>query len=109
MTDMVPLRMQPVPEALNYVAKRLREDCDPLWAANALEVAARQYAGGRWPLSLLGKRVEVTLQDEPGNKVVTAGRLLAYGTDGEFEIEDATGAIHYCWPLLKIREVPGGQ
>jgi hypothetical protein len=54
-------------------------------------------------VKFLGKRVEVTL-DENG-PVVVRGILLGFGDDGEFEVADATGVVHYCWPMLHVREV----
>jgi len=56
-------------------------------------------------VALLGKRVRVSLTD--AGTVVT-GRLLGFGTDGEFEVEEPDGVIHYCWPLLSIEEIGDG-
>jgi hypothetical protein len=57
---------------------------------------------------LLGKRVTVTIQDAP-QKVVVTGTLLGFGEDGEFEVQDSAGIIHYCWPALEMREYHGGE
>lgn len=50
---------------------------------------------------LLGRRVRVHLD---GQTVVT-GRLLGLSTDGEFEVSDGQGTVHYCWPMLKIEAI----
>lgn len=50
----------------------------------------------------LGKHVRVALDGE----TVVTGRLLAFGQDGEFEIMESDGTIHYCWPMLDIEEIP---
>lgn len=50
--------------------------------------------------ALLGKRVRVHLEE----KVVVTGILLGFGTSGEFEVIEADGDVHYCWPLLSIEE-----
>jgi biotin-(acetyl-CoA carboxylase) ligase len=54
--------------------------------------------------ALLGKRVRVRLDDQ----VVTEGRFLGFGADGEFEIQHSDGLVHYCWPMLDVEEVSGG-
>lgn len=57
--------------------------------------------------SLLGKRVRVTLaypDRENAVSTVATGILLAFGDDGEFEILDDGGFMHYCWPMLDIEE-----
>ena len=61
-------------------------------------------------ISLLGKRVKVTL-DKANNKeeaVITEGQLLGVGDEGTFEILLDDGFVHYCWPMLEIKEVPPG-
>jgi biotin-(acetyl-CoA carboxylase) ligase len=50
--------------------------------------------------ALLGKQVRVKL----GDNTIAYGRLLGFGEDGEFEIEEPDGVVHYCWPLLDIEE-----
>lgn len=52
---------------------------------------------------LLGRQVEVTLNND--GPVVARGLFLGFGEDGEFEIQDAMGVVHYCWPMLNVREV----
>jgi len=54
------------------------------------------------PTHLLGKQVIVTLQDSP--KVIARGRLLRFGDDGEFVLQDDEGFVHYAWPMLNIEE-----
>lgn len=54
---------------------------------------------------LLGKQVRVTL----GNAPVVTGRLLGFGEGGDFEVLEADGFIHYCWPMLDIEEARPGQ
>lgn len=52
-------------------------------------------------ISLLGKTVKVTLTyDNP--KHIAVGKLLAFGDDGEAQIEDEMGFVHYCWPMLEV-------
>ena len=60
------------------------------------------------PRTLLGKRVRVTL-DKPEGKpaVIAEGILLGFGDEGDFEIQNDGGFVHYCWPMLAIEEVPG--
>lgn len=53
----------------------------------------------------LGKRVKVTLDNQNSADVITTGKLLGFGDDGEFEILEDDGYVHYCWPMLKIEEV----
>lgn len=55
-------------------------------------------------LKYLGKQVEITLDNNPESPVIVKGKLLAFCDDGEFEIESEDG-LHYCWPMLAIREV----
>lgn len=55
-------------------------------------------------LKFLGRQVIVTLDSIPGNPMITMGRLLAFGSDGSFEILKDDGFVHYCWPMLKIEE-----
>lgn len=50
--------------------------------------------------SLLGKPVRVKLDE----RVITYGVLLSFAEDGEVVIEDETGVIHWCWPMLDIEE-----
>lgn len=77
----------------------------------------------REPRELLGKRVRVLLGYkvrqralEPGmpfyneeydydRPVVATGVLLAFGQDGEFELLQTDGMVHYCWPMLDIEEL----
>lgn len=72
---------------------------------------------------LLGKQVIVTLDhdqwlevgdgtfeetetiDNPNPKpVIAKGKFLAFGEYGEFIIQEEDGDIHYCWPMLDIKE-----
>lgn len=59
----------------------------------------RRYA------ALLGKRVRVTLGHDEDSPVITEGKFLGFGADGEFEILHDDTMVHYCWPLLDIEEV----
>lgn len=54
---------------------------------------------------LLGKQVKVTL----GLATIVHGRLLGFGEDGEFEVLEQDGVVHYCWPLLDIEEEDRGK
>lgn len=54
-------------------------------------------------ISLLGKRVRVTLDEA----VVTEGVLLGFGDGGQFEIQEDDGLVYHAWPMLAIEEVPG--
>lgn len=59
-----------------------------------------------WPYAeFIGCRVEAVLDRGPVSDTVQLGRLLSTTDDGEFQIEDDNGVIHFCWPLLDIREV----
>jgi hypothetical protein len=52
--------------------------------------------------ALLGQKVRCSL----GDNTIIQGTLLGFGEGGDFEIQDeATGFIHYCWPLLTIEAV----
>lgn len=54
---------------------------------------------------LLGKQVRVTLDNgKDGAPTIVTGKLLGFGTDGQFEIGDEDGTVHYCWPMLSIEE-----
>jgi hypothetical protein len=55
---------------------------------------------------LLGRRVTVTLKlpDGGAEAVITTGVLLGFGEGGEFEVLEADGFVHYCWPMLTIEE-----
>lgn len=58
--------------------------------------------------SLLGKRVKVTVCQGDGDDdaVIVIGRLLGFGEGGDFEVlDDSDGFVHFCWPMLDIREV----
>jgi hypothetical protein len=55
--------------------------------------------------SLLGCQVRVKL----GEQTVVHGRLLAFSDDGEFEVADSMGAVHYCWPMLAIEPLGAGD
>jgi len=57
--------------------------------------------------ALLGKKVRVTLNRGSGEHpaTVTTGTLLGFGDGGDFEILEANGFMHYCWPLLDIEEL----
>lgn len=47
----------------------------------------------------LGKRVHVRMD----HAIVATGRLLGFGTNGEFEVlDEEDGSIHYCWPALNM-------
>jgi hypothetical protein len=55
--------------------------------------------------ALFGKRVKVVLHQEEGSEaVITTGILLGFGPGGDFEILEADGFVHYCWPLLDVEE-----
>jgi hypothetical protein len=54
-------------------------------------------------VKMLGKRVRVRLYEQ----AATEGVLLGFGSDGEFEVVDAMGAVHYCWPMLDVVELTG--
>lgn len=47
---------------------------------------------------LLGEQVEVRF----GKKAIVYGKLLAFGNEGTFIIEEDDGEVLYCWPLLAI-------
>lgn len=55
-------------------------------------------------LKYLGKQVEITLDNNPESPVIVKGKLLSFCDDGEFEVQDEDGMVHYCWPMLTIRE-----
>lgn len=59
--------------------------------------------------TLIGKQVEVTLTDDeyPQGAVVAKGKLLAFDDGGECVVMDEMGFVHWCWPMLNIREVDG--
>lgn len=48
---------------------------------------------------LLGEQVEVKF----GKTGIVYGKLLAFGDQGTFVIEEDNGEVLYCWPLLEIR------
>lgn len=52
--------------------------------------------------ALLGKRVVVVL--DRADAVIITGQLLGFGDGGTFEILEDDGFVHYCWPMLEIRE-----
>lgn len=58
--------------------------------------------------AFLGKQVRVRLGTETDGvtPVVVEGKLLGFGDGGEFEVEESDGAVHYCWPMLEVEEVP---
>jgi hypothetical protein len=51
-------------------------------------------------VALLGKRVRVTLDAE----TVVSGIFLGFGSGGDVEILEADGFVHYCWPMMEIKE-----
>jgi hypothetical protein len=55
---------------------------------------------------LLGKQVTVLLcRESPGSPaVVSRGQLLGFGEGGNIEVLEDDGFIHYCWPMLEVRE-----
>lgn len=53
-------------------------------------------------VTLLGKHVRVTLAE----KAIVEGRLLSFSEMGEFTVLDASGDVHYCWPMLHVEEAP---
>lgn len=53
---------------------------------------------------LLGKNVEVTLGIENGAPVIAKGQLLSVDEWGEVTVRDEMGGVHWCWPMLDIRE-----
>lgn len=53
--------------------------------------------------SLLGKKVEVLLSDEP--LVTQIGTLHAFDEEGEVTLKDEAGVMHWCWPNLRTRSV----
>lgn len=68
-----------------------------------LEHLMRTNEGIRPAHKLLGKQVTVILNhDDP--KAVSRGQLLGFGEGGNIEILEDDGFIHYCWPMLEIRE-----
>lgn len=58
---------------------------------------------------LLGRQVEVTLNRDDGVVVVARGRLLRYSAMGEVVLAEDDGDLHWCWPALDIRPVPGAD
>lgn len=96
---------------------RVREVCsaivDRVFGNADLAIADLGRAKGpdhEHDVSLLGKRVRVTLDRPEGRPaVITEGILLGFSDYGEFEVlED--GAVHYCWPMLDVVEVvPDGS
>lgn len=57
---------------------------------------------------LLGHHVRVVLVkgNEGGDpKTITSGTLLGFGDGGDFEILEADGMVHYCWPMLEIEQL----
>ncbi len=41
-----------------------------------------------------------------GDQKFCQGRLLGFGTDGQFEIlDESDGAVHYGWPMLGLERV----
>jgi hypothetical protein len=58
--------------------------------------------------ALLGKRVRVTIKRPLPEEapVICEGKLIGFGTGGDFEILEDDGCVHYCWPLLDIEELP---
>jgi hypothetical protein len=58
-------------------------------------------------MRLLGKRVEVVLSQGDDEVIIVRGQLLGFGQGGELEILEDDGMVHYCWPMLEIRELLG--
>ncbi|AQT25777.1 RNA binding protein [Mycobacterium phage EniyanLRS] len=56
--------------------------------------------------TLLGKRVVVILEQGDCEMVVSVGQLLGFGDGGDVEILEDDGFVHYCWPMLDVREIP---
>ncbi len=61
------------------------------------------YAEGTFERAgeLRGKDVRVSLDDDG----LGEGRLLTYDDMGGVTVVDEGGAVHRCWPLLKIEAV----
>jgi hypothetical protein len=55
----------------------------------------------REAIALLGKQVAV----KAGPATIVSGKLLGFGEDGEFEVQKSDGFIHYCWPMLDVKEI----
>lgn len=68
-----------------------------------LQHLMRTDEGKRPEHRLLGKQVTVIL-DPDDSHGVSHGQLLGYGEEGTVEILEDDGFIHYCWPMLEIRE-----
>ena len=57
---------------------------------------------------LLGKQVQALLrraEENGGDARVVEGKLLGFGHDGTFVIEQHDGFVFYCWPMLEVEEV----
>lgn len=58
-------------------------------------------------IKLLGEEVQVIITDKWAfQKIIVEGKLLSFGTNGEFVVEDNNGFIQHCWPMLDIRKKP---
>ncbi len=55
------------------------------------------------PKTLLGEQVRVKLAE----KVIVIGKLLSFSDGGELTIEDSSGFVHYCWPMLHVERAIG--
>lgn len=56
--------------------------------------------------SLLGRQVKVWLSyHDLDPQSVAEGRLMAIADSGEIVIQDDSGFLHYCWPMLSIEAI----
>lgn len=54
---------------------------------------------GNDEVRLLGQQVRVKLDDKV---VLIEGKFLSFSDGGEFVIQDESGFLHYCWPMLEV-------
>lgn len=56
----------------------------------------------RMHISLLGKKVKVTLEVDESLVNIAKGTLLRISNSGEVVILDDMGFLHFCWPALDV-------
>jgi hypothetical protein len=81
-----------------------REWCYPLDGCTGCKAAALGVGKFVSWRKLLGEQVTVTLAYDPDGRhpIVVEGQLLQFDENGEVDVRDETGVVHYCWPALEI-------
>jgi hypothetical protein len=86
-----------------WLANHLPKRVDPDWTPLDIQpVPDSNFV--KHHCAFLGKRVRIRLSgiDDPDGVIIVRGKLLGFGEDGTFEVQEDDGFVHYCWPLLDI-------